>query len=244
MMAGDEDDPFANAVPLSVRLRERAGQERGPSWMDGEPAETRALFVPPPAEPPEDFDLYAHPEFVRQMQAAQSQAAAETQQRLEAELSKVLDSYAQGARRLIEAAHRAGMPRANEVAELALMIASSIIGREASLDVDIVTNAIREAMKASTDTAAMTFRVSPGDLEHLRARGSDMLDRLRIVEDESVSPGGCVMEGLETVVDASVEARLAAVRESLQGLLKEHYERPDSALAAQAPANQNGEPAK
>lgn len=109
----------------------------------------------------------------------------------------------------------------DEVANLAFAVASRILRREVSLDRELVTTMARTALERLANEERITLRVNPADLEALRLNQVVLLETVEgietfeIVSDETISPGGCIAETRELVVDAQLKAQLAEIIDQL-----------------------------
>jgi flagellar biosynthesis/type III secretory pathway protein FliH len=67
----------------------------------------------------------------------------------------------------------------------------------------------------------ITLRVNPSDLDAIRMHQVALLESvegveaLEIVSDDTISPGGCIAETRELVVDAQLKAQLAEIIDQL-----------------------------
>lgn len=105
-----------------------------------------------------------------------------------------------------------------ELVALAMIVARHVVRRELKIDPGQVVAAVRQAVSV-LPVAARDVRVllHPADAELVRAamslkdQVSEEERRWRILEDATVSRGGCMVETESSRVDASVESRLAAI---------------------------------
>lgn len=108
----------------------------------------------------------------------------------------------------------------NELAQLALGVGKQIARRELHIDPTQVIAILRESL-ALLPIAAREVRVHlhPEDAatvrEHLTAPAADRA--WTIVEDPTLSRGGCVIQSQSSRIDARLEARIAAVAASALG---------------------------
>jgi flagellar assembly protein FliH len=103
--------------------------------------------------------------------------------------------------------------------EIALEAASKIVRARLLASDPIVVRAVREATDALPAAAGAKVRVNPGELPVLaRELAAEMeRGRIEIVGDDTVSPGGCVVESSVGMVDATIETAADAVRSSALG---------------------------
>ena len=109
----------------------------------------------------------------------------------------------------------------NDVVEIALMIARKIIGEIAEKDRDVVVNSAKEAIKRASDREVLRIRVAPVDYDALNKKRSELLQcidgikSLLIEVDESVQPGGCLIETNQGDIDARIESQFKVIQGSL-----------------------------
>ncbi len=104
-----------------------------------------------------------------------------------------------------------------QVIRMVMEIAEKVIGREVAQGaiVDVVKNAISQSVGRR-----VSVRVHPSDAVVLKEKQSALVASLEnrsltIKEDESVAPGGCLVETEMGVVDARLETQLNAIRKAL-----------------------------
>lgn len=105
-----------------------------------------------------------------------------------------------------------------ELTELALAIAREVIGREVATAPDFILQLVPQAVKAlPANGRSARVRLNPADAALLREHlpDGDGEAMWSIIEDASISRGGCRIDTLSSSVDATLESRLAAVVERL-----------------------------
>lgn len=103
----------------------------------------------------------------------------------------------------------------SHVVEAAVQIAEAILGRELAVGEETGADAVRRVLTLlPTDVTVFTLRMNPADLAAL---DSDVLveHTVTLVADATVERGGAVAETDTMVIDATVSAALARVREVL-----------------------------
>jgi len=107
---------------------------------------------------------------------------------------------------------------ANLVA-LATAIARHLLGRELTGDAQAVRALVQQALSAFPLDHAVRIRLNPSDLELLAPEGSEPTagdgatdgHQARWIADDAVSPGGCVVEGPDQIVDGRVGEALERI---------------------------------
>ncbi len=104
---------------------------------------------------------------------------------------------------------------------VAAAIAKRVIRRELDKAPEIPLALVREALELATGSPRIRIRLNPGDHPTLSDSAMTIAERLtplaqaEVVADESVSPGGCVLETQHGVIDQTFEAQLARIEEEL-----------------------------
>jgi flagellar assembly protein FliH len=109
-----------------------------------------------------------------------------------------------------------------EVADLALAIASKIVHESVDDKRNLVQRQVREAIARIRDSREVLIRVHPEDcacIEGLRAALVSLFESpvtIKIEGDLGVSRGGCVLETPTRLIDATIDAQLARLGEALK----------------------------
>jgi flagellar assembly protein FliH len=105
----------------------------------------------------------------------------------------------------------------DRIIELAAAMARRIVGESVSTDPVLVDRVYEKALAEIGELVPVTIRVHPDDRavsrvdELAAARGAE------VVEDAAVGRAGCRVEAGGVVIDATVEAALAALRSEMTG---------------------------
>lgn len=109
----------------------------------------------------------------------------------------------------------------NDVVEISVMIAKKIIGEIAEEDRNIVVNIAKEAIKRASDREVLRIRVAPVDYDALNKKRSELLQCIDGIKslifeaDESVQPGGCLIETNQGEIDARIESQIKVIKGAL-----------------------------
>jgi len=99
---------------------------------------------------------------------------------------------------------------AAELLELACDVARQVVRRELSTSMEPLRAVVQEALSlAVTDGRPATLRLHPDDLARLTKADTDSQPSVKWVADDSLTPGGCVVDSAHSNVDARVEKRWA-----------------------------------
>ena len=107
-----------------------------------------------------------------------------------------------------------------ELSELAFAVARQIIRRELRTDPGEIIGLVREAMALLPSSARrVDIRLHPDDLVLVRDNLNlvDQESTLRLLEDPSVSRGGCFIDAEPTRIDASLETRISQLSTAILG---------------------------
>lgn len=123
--------------------------------------------------------------------------------RLESDLSELASERA----RLVEELEP-------EVLKLCQEAVEKIVRHEIRTDPRVVMRAIKTCLKRIKDPGDASVRVSPSEVEHVRANrdellsATEMVRSVNIISDRRISPGGCTVEAESGTFDARVETQL------------------------------------
>jgi flagellar assembly protein FliH len=137
------------------------------------------------------------------------------------QLEPVLQSLQHGLAELESLRRREARAFEKELVELALGAARKIVGQEVAARPEVVAELLRDALQRIEHPGPLTIRMNPGDLERLADGHVQMLNglgdsgRMRFEPDDSLSPGGCVIESEAGNIDARVEQRFCIVEDAL-----------------------------
>lgn len=99
---------------------------------------------------------------------------------------------------------------AAQLLELACDIARQVVRRELAQSMDPIKAVVHEALRLATeDHRPVTLRLHPADLAEVQADLREVLESqsIKLVADAHLTPGGCVVESTQGVVDGTVEKR-------------------------------------
>lgn len=136
-------------------------------------------------------------------------------------LERALASMASAARQCTDAVDEWHKTLEENLLALALAAARHIIEREVRQDPEVVTALVRRALTAFPPDQRVRVRVNPDDLSAFSVAGPGsraVVPQGREVEwiaDDDIGPGGCMVEGPESVLDGRVDAALERLYWSL-----------------------------
>jgi len=145
---------------------------------------------------------------------AQERLRADEHARQDAEHEHAVAAVREAAQRLRSAVAEVCAAVEAQAVEVALRLTEAVVEREVALAQDPAADAMRRALALLPEAAAVTVRLNPRDRATVDtdALGGPVL---RLVDDPALQRGDAVVETDTSVVDATVAAALARVREVL-----------------------------
>lgn len=114
--------------------------------------------------------------------------------------------------------------------ELVGHMTREVIQRELVIDSSQIRQVLREALKLLPMGAEnVRIHLNPQDFERVKALRERHEESWRILEDDSLLPGGCRVESEHSRIDASVETRLTQALKQLFDQQREHATAPPEA---------------
>lgn len=110
------------------------------------------------------------------------------------------------------------------VVELVLAVVERLLGDALAADPTRMAHVVGEALSVLSKREAVTVRVHPDLVDAVREERGALLEafegveRFTVVGDESVTPGGCILDTESVSIDATVEQALRKLREGLLDL--------------------------
>ncbi|MGC8668605.1 MAG: FliH/SctL family protein [Chthonomonadales bacterium] len=114
-----------------------------------------------------------------------------------------------------------------QIVEFVMETAEKVVKEQAQVDRQIALSVIRHALRRVVDQGQVTIRVNVADIEAVRQSREELAalldgaDRLKIVEDRRVGPGGCIVETDAGTVDARVDTQFEELKNGLDRILPE-----------------------
>ncbi len=105
--------------------------------------------------------------------------------------------------------------------ELALAIAARIVYRRVNEDRVMVVEMVRGALEEIAGTTVVQVRVNPEDLPLLQANWEEGAaicagKNIELASDAQVQVGGCIIDTVNSVIDAQIETKLAEIERAFQ----------------------------
>ncbi len=113
-----------------------------------------------------------------------------------------------------------------DMVRLVLTISEQVIQAEVRTREDIIQQAVEKAIQSAVQSEECRIKVNPRDMEVVQEKKPLFLASVSGLKDivfeaeESVTPGGCIVESEQGMVDATIETQLEKIREQLFQLIK------------------------
>lgn len=108
---------------------------------------------------------------------------------------------------------------------IAVDIAQKIIKTEVTANPEIIMNTVIDVLKTlSKNEPKITLKVNPVQVQYIKdtvpeeLKALGMETRLSVIADENIMEGGCIIQTMNGLVDASVEAQLDIVQNALRSM--------------------------
>lgn len=198
------------------RPRQVNAADAGLAPPEPEPAEEASAAAsepsppdrPPEADPAPDLDAIRKEAFQEGFQAGEESGAKRAEQAAAAridELGRVVDEIAGYKTALRAAAVR-------ETVELAFAVARRVVRRELTLDPGMTLAMVRACLDEYPGVEVRRARVHPSSAALVE---ESLGERLEVVGDDAVAPGGAVLETEQGRLDARIDTQLEEIERGL-----------------------------
>jgi len=110
-----------------------------------------------------------------------------------------------------------------DLLKLSVLIARKIVGREVAADRHVTPDNVKRCLDLLSERRNLVIRVAPSTLDVVNERLPEIsktlgdLSSVKLVADQSLEPGGCLVTSQSGVLDATIEAQFAEVERVLFG---------------------------
>lgn len=206
---------------------------KGDSSGDAAPLNEKPLLPPPRRAGVLNAEEYeaktAGKQIIAEAQAKAEEIKAEALRFKEEVFAKARDEakadvQARAAEEMARAKIQAGQILASaekDVTELALMVATKIIGRDIERQPDLVLEIVASCTEAARSAKAMVIKVNPEDGKVLRAKNPRFMELvgrsvdISIRDDADVERGGCVIRTDYGTIDGQIRTQIDMLRNVL-----------------------------
>ncbi|MDQ1266090.1 MAG: flagellar assembly protein FliH, partial [Bacteroidota bacterium] len=115
----------------------------------------------------------------------------------------------------------------DSVSTLSIIAAQHILSHEVTANSQIVVEQTKKAIATLDNDEIFKIRLHPDDVEILKEAKSRLvsdrtrMDKVVLASDESVEPGGCILETSAGIVDARLTTQLETIKQSLLTVAKQ-----------------------
>jgi len=137
-----------------------------------------------------------------------------------AELDKALGELNELCNNIIKQRQETIQQLEPDIVQLVFNIAQKVIHDEVS-NGEAIRKLIKAVLKHASDEDKLLVKVNPGDLEDVKQYTENLtiLDKFsdfRVIEDESIQRGGCIVETSYGYIDAQIDMQMEKIKEILQ----------------------------
>ena len=174
--------------------------------------------------PPHDCSALQQQAFERGQEAGIEAGKAQCRQQVEREMQRAMALVEQIAVAKAEMVVQAE----TDLVDLALAIARKVLHREASLEKEVLSDAIRRILKNLSTSGRICLKIHPDEVAHLQEVHSSLVTRdgelptIHIEADPTVGLGGCLIHTDGLFIDATIDQQLQNLREVLEAPIPSH----------------------
>jgi flagellar assembly protein FliH len=138
-----------------------------------------------------------------------------------ARTEQAVEAFAAAERSMAEMHDRYVAEAEAAAVDLAFQIAEKVLAATIAADREAVLGVVSGALLRTTDRDHLVLEVNPGDFELVRDSASELaarlggINRMEVVSERRVEPGGCVVRTEAGEIDARVSSQLERVRQLL-----------------------------
>ncbi len=153
------------------------------------------------------------------------------QQKITQELQDIIENVNNFAKSEFEIKHRIIKSLHTDILDLVVNISEKICKRQLLLDEQTLKNVVENAILQLKEKENVTIIVNPQMAEKIYAISEDMktkihtLESIKIIEDNSISPDGTIVESVGSRIDARVSAQIEQISNKLFDELNSTNER-------------------
>jgi len=109
-----------------------------------------------------------------------------------------------------------------EAVDLSLAIARKIVGNEISINKNVITNIVREALKKVEGHDSIKIKLNPSEIKIISDAGTEFesvvncFNKIEFSTDDSISAGGCIIETDIGDIDARIEKQFKVVEDAFK----------------------------
>lgn len=141
-------------------------------------------------------------------------------EKLKNEYASLVNSFREAVTQLVGEREKIWRESEPEIIRLIIIISKKILGYEMDNNgVKIIKHVVKEALSYAHEKKVVAVRLSLEDIKKINTlEGINIVDQnIKIVEDETVASGGCIIETDFGNIDSQIETRWEEVQKALLG---------------------------
>ena len=109
-----------------------------------------------------------------------------------------------------------------EAVDLSMAIAKKIVGNEISVNKDVISHVIKEALQKVNGHENIKIKLNPSEIQVVKETEAELkniancVEDIEFVGDDNISPGGCIIETNIGDIDARIEKQLKVVEDAFK----------------------------
>ena len=219
----------ANGVPSSVAFNFEEIQSRCDTYKDQISSECREL-IQNATQQAQEIRKKAHAEgqskgYRNGLKQAETEITKRSKeladQMVEQRLSTVLPAVSKLLDEIVSARSQCQAEWESELVDLSTGIAEKLIRRTFAATPEALTALVQEAVQLAVGKTSLELRLNPGDLEALGNRVRVAVQKsargieIKLLGDDKVSAGGCIVVTEHGEIDAQIETMLTRISDEL-----------------------------
>ena len=179
----------------------------------------------------EEEEIQRKLEFARQLELAKEEAYKNGKLSAEQEFKKeindlknqyasVVKSFQDAVKHLVEKREKILTESESEIVRFVLAVSHKVLGYEIDTNgANLIRQVVKETLAHATEKKVVAVRLSPNDVIRMNAlEEMKFVDpNIRILEDNTIASGGCVVETDFGSIDCQVETRWEAIEKAVLG---------------------------
>lgn len=139
---------------------------------------------------------------------------------LMSEYASLVASFTDAVRHLTDAREKIWQESESEIINLILTVSKKIVGYEIhTRGEEIIRQVVKETLSYVSDKKVVALRLAPDDVKKIHTLGEKnvVAQNIKIVEDGTITSGGCIIETNFGSVDSQIETRWEEIQKAFMG---------------------------
>ncbi len=139
---------------------------------------------------------------------------------LKSEYASLVASFTDAVRHLTDTREKIWQENEAEIVSLILTVSKKIVGYEINTNgIEAVKHVVKEALSYVSEKKVVTLRLSPDDVRKIHTlEQMKVIDQnVKMVEDSTITSGGCIVETNFGTVDSQIETRWEEILKAFLG---------------------------